>query len=667
MKYIQFKNLKKWIFLIGFVFIICCCGCIDISSNTVTPTPTRTSINPTDINLHTNDYDEKTVTIIGQVITSSTSKIIYDGNSGLYLEGAGEEIQNGYYQISGIYHAKTDSITIQSIRPQDIVPQSVDNVKQSGKTFNVVKVQGLAASPPANAPISSFVVYNNDDKDGFYLIISPNKALSHNFAEVTVIGTLIKQPDLPLGNDFVPADFNGIIYANDITYTTALPATVQNIIQHPENYAFKRVIINGIYSTGSSKLGYKKENANYDPRIHFGVGVLSDEFLPEDKTKTIVAIDPVNTDWQIRKGKVTGTVLYPTKSILKYFAQKGINQVHDFKPVLVVEDISEEVEPVSIDDLYTDLIYLQGQNYDGKVVKVTGYALGANVPVKEVIERLTDNQGLGMAVKMIPADVNVQGTMIADNPQPLRQLPLAGLNSELIEGTQMIMGKYEFKVVVTIIDNKPLLFLINKKELPSDYLTVIPTSIPTWTWPVYQTTTPTPSPTWTWPVYQTTTPTPSPTQPWTVSTTIVPTPTITQNQKAMWANGDINPGSTPMSYYQDSFKFDHNDRSIGVDLGSPRKISSIDIRNFGRAWSRLSAGYIDIYYSDDNSHYTFYMGTKTYTKNFGNPSINYVRIGNLNVPPSRFIKIHQTRDHDTIDDGDCETLLDDATGWPRVS
>ncbi|GFO97367.1 hypothetical protein ig2599ANME_1568 [groundwater metagenome] len=116
------------------------------------------------------------------------------------------------------------------------------------------------------------------------------------------------------------------------------------------------------------------------------------------------------------------------------------------------------------------------------MVNVTGYALGANVPVKEVAEKVTRtvNPGLGEVVKMIPADVNVQGTAIADSPTPvIGQLPLAGLNSELIEKTQLMAGKYNFKVVVTMIDNKPILFLVQKEKLPFTVPTAIPTQIPT--------------------------------------------------------------------------------------------------------------------------------------------------------------------------------------------
>ena len=118
-----------------------------------------------------------------------------------------------------------------------------------------------------------------------------------------------------------------------------------------------------------------------------------------------------------------------------------------------------------------------GKNYKGKVVNVTGYALGANVPVKEVAEKIARafNPAFGEVVKMIPADVNVQGIGVADSPTPKSQLSLAGLNSELIEGTQYIAGKYDFKVVATVIDNKPMLFLVQKEKLPF----IIPTAIPT--------------------------------------------------------------------------------------------------------------------------------------------------------------------------------------------
>ena len=204
---------------------------------------------------------------------------------------------------------------------------------------------------------------------------------------------------------------------------------------------------------------------------------MADEFLPDDKSKLIVSIDPVYIDWQIRKGRIIGTVIYPTKEIMQYFAQKGMSEVKEVKPVLMVESISEDLESVKIGELITNF-----KKYDGKVVNITGYALGANVPVKEVAEKVSRayNQGLGEVVKMIPADVNVQGTVIADSPTPIiGQLPLTGLNSELIEKTQLITGKYNFKVVVTVIDDKPMLFLVHKEKLPFTVPTAIPTQIPT--------------------------------------------------------------------------------------------------------------------------------------------------------------------------------------------
>ncbi len=163
-----------------------------------------------------------------------------------------------------------------------------------------------------------------------------------------------------------------------------------------------------------------------------------------------------------------------------------MSDVKEVKPVLMVESISEDLVSVNIEDLITDLLKNNGQKYNGKVVNITGYAFGANVPVKEVAEKVASayNQGLGEAVKMIPADVNVQGTAIADSPTPVMgQLPLAGLNRELIEKTQLIAGKYNFKVVVTMIDNKPLLFLVYKEKLPFTVPTTIPTEIPTITVP----------------------------------------------------------------------------------------------------------------------------------------------------------------------------------------
>ncbi|NIA12309.1 MAG: PEGA domain-containing protein [Nitrospiraceae bacterium] len=111
------------------------------------------------------------------------------------------------------------------------------------------------------------------------------------------------------------------------------------------------------------------------------------------------------------------------------------------------------------------------------MVKITGYALGENVPVKEILKQVDQN------MKYIPVDVNILGVGIADGLNIGSQITLAGLNSELISETEMIMGRYEFEVAVTIqnvnAQNVLMLFLIEKKELPFEMPknnTVVPTS-----------------------------------------------------------------------------------------------------------------------------------------------------------------------------------------------
>ena len=444
---------------------------------------------------NSNEYDGDTITINGQVILSSNlENYIVDGTTGIILEGK-TPFNEGFYKLTGVYDAEKNTLIIENSVKLEGNPTSIDEAFKLPDPFIIVEVQGLAASPPAFVEnklnsyidilgfplekIHTYVIYN---KDGLYLIVNPHESPQLNFSEAAVVGTLIKTPPdkLNLGEDFVPADFKGIIIANEITQVNPISATVQEINQNPENYAFKRVIIDGIYTTGSAKLGYGKEAVREDLRIHLGAGLMADEFLPEDKSKLIVSIDPVYTDWQIRKGKVTGTVIYPTKEIMQYFAQKGMSEVKEPKPVLMVESISEDLVSVKIEELTTDLIHNHGQKYDGKVVSVAGYAFGANVPVKEVAEKVarTHNEGLGTVVKIIPVDVNVQGTAIADGPTPLNQLPLAGLNSELIEKTQLIVGHYNFKVVVTVIDNVPMLFLVSKEKQPSTIPTTISIEIP---------------------------------------------------------------------------------------------------------------------------------------------------------------------------------------------
>jgi len=470
------RHLSIFLIIIGLILIS---GCL-IFSPIIT---TDSSISPTGLKEYSKENDGKLVSIKGQIITTADKETyLIDGYSQVKIEGSQLTLDDDFYEINGIYNANSNSITFQNGNKLSVNPYSIDDAKSIPDSFAVVEVQGLLAPPPAcldPSNIHQYILYNNE---GLYLILSQLPDTKSKFSEVSIIGTLFKGSiiELNLPNDISSINFRGVIFANEISYTPPITTTVKEINSNPEKFYFKRVLIDGIYSVASGKLGYKVKIFLCDPRIHLGLGIMGDEFLPDDKTKMIVAIDPVNIDWQIRKGKITGTVLKPTREILLYFAQKELSQLEEEKPILLVEDSVDNVLPISIEDLINDLTENNGGTYDGKVVKLTGYAIGCNVPVKEIAEKITESsdQGLGLIVKHIPVDVNIRGTAIADKLKPKSQIVLAGLNSELIGGTECELGKFDFKVVITKIDNNPYLFLINKSKLPSEFSDITP-PIPT--------------------------------------------------------------------------------------------------------------------------------------------------------------------------------------------
>jgi hypothetical protein len=314
--------------------------------------------------------------------------------------------------------------------------------------------------------------------NGVYLIVTDDTDVDKEITSADVIGKLysIDFDAVEVPDEFRSLQLKGVIVAESVRLSRPIQTTVKNINSNPSGYAFKRVKIQGVYLVTSYKIGY----AEYDLQKHFGNGILADEFPSDDQSEVIETLDPVHTTWQVRQGGVIATVLYPTDEILDQFdytSPQGIDEVkNELRPALLVEEIEHKTIPdVSIQELTSN-----PYQYDGDVVKITGYALGENVPVKEILKQINQN------MKYIPVDVNILGVGIADGLTIGSQVILAGLNSELISEAEMILGRYEFEVAVTIqnVDahDVPMLFLIEKKELPFEIPkndTVVPTPTPT--------------------------------------------------------------------------------------------------------------------------------------------------------------------------------------------
>lgn len=117
--------------------------------------------------------------------------------------------------------------------------------------------------------------------------------------------------------------------------------------------------------------------------------------------------------------------------------------------------------------------------YWGKVTKFDGYALGVNIPLKEVVKAIAQTD--------IPVNVNLLAIGIADSPTIGSQLAIIGLNNDLIEGGETILGRFDFRVVITQMPINPVgidsadtaLFLLSKEELPMEMPPVVSPEIQT--------------------------------------------------------------------------------------------------------------------------------------------------------------------------------------------
>ncbi|MEA1906742.1 MAG: hypothetical protein U9N12_07300, partial [Euryarchaeota archaeon] len=428
------KNTFIILLLVAIVLVLFS-GCIEEESTPLTPIATFTDDNDAGSRESGNDDDFSVTTTPVDALISTSSPL-------------SDLVHSDYIQANGM-----------------VVVNPIDaNLK------SYITDQGISLP----VTVHTYLFYR---MDGLYLVITEDTDVNKEITSADVIGTLygidFDVPDVP--DKLKSLQPKGVIVAESVGLSRPIQTTVKDINSNPSGYAFKRVKIQGIYLVTSYKIGYAED----DLQKHFGNGILADEFPSDDQSEVIETLDPVHTTWQVRQGGVIATVLYPTDEILDqfdYISPQGIDEVqNELRPALLVEEIEHKTIPdVSIQELTSN-----PYQYDGDVVKITGYALGENVPVKEILKQINQN------MKYIPVDVNILGVGIADELNIGSQVILAGLNSELISETEMIMGRYEFEVAVTIqnvnAQDVPMLFLIEKKELPFEIPknnTIMPTPAP---------------------------------------------------------------------------------------------------------------------------------------------------------------------------------------------
>jgi hypothetical protein len=328
------------------------------------------------------------------------------------------------------------------------------------------------------------------------------KDYSFTFSAGKVKGTLIKNPleKINFGPAWTSDEFGGVIIANTVAPLEPEEATVNAINTNPDDFIFKRVSINGSYLVTTATVDYSNIKAP------MGQGILADQFsdfFKDDAKARLETIDPGTRVWQLRRGEVVGTVIYPTDQILKYLDYSrplSPSEVKQrLKPALIVDTLVDEVEQVT-DISELNPVLGQPSKYWGKVVEFDGYALGINYPLKQVAKAISNSD--------VPVNVNLLAVGIADKPAIDSQLAIIGLNNDLIgDQGEIIKGRYKFRVAVTQMPEQLLngapgtdtaFFMLSKEELPI----TLPTTTP-------------PPPTATLPL-QTTIPTPVLTESWTV-------------------------------------------------------------------------------------------------------------------------------------------------------
>jgi uncharacterized repeat protein (TIGR02543 family) len=465
----------------------------------------ETTAKSSDTTDNPSEYDDQIIEVSGQTyLSGSPPKLLVDGKSGINIVGDTGNLGKGFYSLTGEYDADSNTLDVTSAIKKDVEYLTSEAGKALGIDLAPVSVHGLIATTPKeiadaltsylsipnfpeDIPIYPYVVYS---KAGLYLALSDTlvhlpadislfydgKDYSFTFSAGELKGTLVQTPldDIDLGTEWQPDEFKGIIIVESIRASDPVSTTVRQISDDPASFAFQRVSIGGTYLVATGTIDYS------DIKMPFGAGILSDnpeELFFKEEGPRLETLDPERKVWQLRQGQVIGTVLYPTEEILKYLdysAPLSGQEVRErIKPALLVDTLVEDVAEVAEISDINPVSGNPGEYWD-KIAKFDGYALGVNIPLKEVVKAIAQTD--------IPVNVNLLAIGIADSPTIGSQLAIIGLNNELIDGGETILGRFDFKVAITEMPINPVgidsadtaFFLLTKEELPIE----IPVDVP---------------------------------------------------------------------------------------------------------------------------------------------------------------------------------------------
>ena len=275
-------------------------------------------------------YDGRTVEVSGQAYaTASPPRLLIDGRSGFNLSGDIAEMEAGFYRVTGIYHAATNTLEVSASAKPTVDYLSADEAKQLGLDLAPVSIEGLIATMPKEVadqvanyisiphfpqdlPIFPYVVYT---RDSLYLVLSDHfdilpteftlvyEGRTHHFyfSAGEVKGTLVQTPmeQIDFGPKWTANEFGGVIVAEIIEASEPVSATVSQISSDPASFAFKRVTIDGIYLVATATVDYS------EAKVSFGAGILADsanELLFRQEGPRLETIDPERKTWQLRGG-----------------------------------------------------------------------------------------------------------------------------------------------------------------------------------------------------------------------------------------------------------------------------------------------------------------------------------------------------------------------------
>lgn len=306
---------------------------------------------------------------------------------------------------------------------------------------------------PGRVPNSIQILVMLSEDDQAYVVIALDTAIDRFITAGNANGIRLHLPEgLPEELDFA----EHLIISDSITPMEPLKVTPSQVIQAPNKYAFKRVVMDTTYLFSGVRI--KDAPPSLD---HMGFGFATDNLGSQSGDDYLMIVDPYNTETQIRTADVTGTVLFPTEKMrlmlsqMYRFAPDDVEEILDRPSVFYENLVDDEAQLLSIGDLVPTLDdpTQKLHSFHGEMVSVEGIALGGVIRTEDI-----------PIIKNLPAHVTVKFIGVADKTGVM---PIIGISSEDASGE--IFGFFRFDLSVhSFDDGQAFAFLIGKEAVPLD-------------------------------------------------------------------------------------------------------------------------------------------------------------------------------------------------------